>query len=83
MTKAAGDAVALLEALSHCNDIPSALKAYERPRVEFGRFIVAHARAPGAYMQAQLHSEHEREMAERYRTPAAIMKETAVSPKHH
>ena len=83
VTKAAGDAVALLEALTRHGDVPDALKAYERPRVDFGGFIVNHARALGAYMQAQLLTEHEREMAELYRTPEAIMKETAVSPKHH
>jgi hypothetical protein len=48
--------------------------------VEFGRKIVAHARHLGAYMQAQLRTDHERDMAERYRTPEAVMKETAVPP---
>jgi 2-polyprenyl-6-methoxyphenol hydroxylase-like FAD-dependent oxidoreductase len=83
VTKAAGDAVALVEALTGHDNIVEALKAYETPRVDFGGFIVNHARALGAYMQAQLLTEHEREMAELYRTPEAIMKETAVSPKHH
>jgi 2-polyprenyl-6-methoxyphenol hydroxylase-like FAD-dependent oxidoreductase len=83
VTKAAGDAVALLNALAQHVDVPKALRAYEGPRVEFGGFIVNHARALGAYMQAQLRTEHEREMAELYRTPEAIMKETAVSPQHH
>lgn len=83
VTKAAGDAVALLKALTEHGDVTHALKAYETPRVDFGVFIVNHARALGAYMQAQLLTEHEREMAELYRTPEAIMKETAVSPKHH
>lgn len=83
VTKAAGDAVALLDALGRHDDVGQALKAYESPRVEFGGFIVGHARALGAYMQAQLRTEHEREMAELYRTPEAIMKETAVSPRRH
>jgi hypothetical protein len=30
-------------------------------------------------MQAQLRDEGERQMAERYRTPEAVMRETAVS----
>jgi len=83
VTKAAGDAVALLEALTKHGDVRNALQAYERPRVEFGGFIVNHARALGAYMQAQLLTEHERKMAELYRTPEAIMKETAVPPQPH
>jgi hypothetical protein len=32
-------------------------------------------------MQAQLKSEEEREMAELYRTPEAVMRETAVPVK--
>lgn len=83
VTKAAGDAVALLEALSSHGDVPAALKAYERPRIEFGEFVVEHARALGAYMQAQLRTEHERQMAEAYRTPEVIMRETAVAPVAH
>lgn len=83
VTKAAGDAVALLNALTGHDDVAEALKAYEVPRVEFGSFIVDHARSLGAYMQAQLLTQHEREMAERYRTPEVIMRETAVSPQRH
>jgi 2-polyprenyl-6-methoxyphenol hydroxylase-like FAD-dependent oxidoreductase len=81
VTKAAGDAVALVKALGDGSDIVGALKTYQRHRVEFGEFIVEHARALGAYMQAQIRTPHEREMAEKYRTPEAVMKETAV-PLH-
>lgn len=80
VTKAGGDAVALVRALSAAPTVPDALKAYEDERRRFGRFIVDHARALGAYMQAQLHTEHEREMAERYRSTEAVMRETAVAP---
>lgn len=79
VTKAAGDAVELVKALGENSDVVAALKAYETPRVEFGEFIVNHARSLGAYMQAQIRTPHEREMAEKYRTPEAVMKETAVS----
>ena len=41
-------------ALAAHGDIPAALEDYGRQRVAFGRFIVGHARALGAYMQAQL-----------------------------
>lgn len=83
VTKAAGDAMALVNALQDKADIKEALREYERQRLEFGSFIVGHARALGAYMQAQIHTEEERQMAERYRTPEAIMRETAVAPAPH
>ena len=38
----------------------------------------AQARHLGAYMQAQVSTPLEREMAERYRTPEAVMAETAM-----
>lgn len=78
VTKAAGDAVTLIKALRETEDVVVALKAYELPRVEFGRFVVGRGRDLGAYMQAQIRTSRERKMAERYRTPTAVMKETAV-----
>ena len=36
------------------------------------------ARHLGAYMQAQLRTEEERAAADRHRTPAAVMAETAL-----
>ena len=83
VTKAGGDAMALVCALSSASSIPAALRAYEEDRHQFGKFIVGHARALGAYMQAQLQTEHEREMAERYRSTDAVMRETAVAPGAH
>ncbi|GAA0533712.1 monooxygenase [Pigmentiphaga sp. NML030171] len=83
VTKAAGDAMALVQALQAHASVQEALADYGRQRVAFGTFIVGHARALGAYMQAQLRTPQEREMAERYRTPEAIMRETAVAPSNH
>ncbi len=83
VTKAGGDAVALVRALSGASSVASALQAYDQERRAFGEFIVGHARALGAYMQAQLLTAHEREMAERYRSTEAVMRETAVSPVAH
>jgi 2-polyprenyl-6-methoxyphenol hydroxylase-like FAD-dependent oxidoreductase len=83
VTKAASDACELVWALSEFEDVPTALKANERGRVEFGKFIVGHARALGAYMQAQLRTEEERAMAEMYRSVEAVMRETAVAPAGH
>jgi 2-polyprenyl-6-methoxyphenol hydroxylase-like FAD-dependent oxidoreductase len=81
VTKAAGDAMALARALASADSVESALEAYSTERVQFGQAIVEHARHLGAYMQAQLKSEQDRVMAERYRTPEAVMRETAVSPQ--
>ena len=78
VTKAGGDAVALAGALQQHGDIDAALRAYSAQRVPYGHAVVNHARHLGAYMQAQLKSAQEREMAERYRTPEAVMRETAV-----
>jgi 2-polyprenyl-6-methoxyphenol hydroxylase-like FAD-dependent oxidoreductase len=80
VTKAAGDAIALA-GLLESRDIPEALAAYSSERVDFGARIVTHARHLGAYMQAQLATAHEVAMAERYRTPQAVMSETAVPPQ--
>lgn len=78
VTKAASDAMALVAALNATSEVAEALRSYEAARLQPGCQVVSHARALGAYMQAQINSPEEREMAERYRTPDAIMKETAV-----
>lgn len=80
VTKAAGDALALAECLDRL-PLEEALAAYSVQRVGYGRRIVAHARHLGAYMQAQLATEHEVRMAELYRSPDAVMRETAVPPR--
>ena len=78
VTKAAGDAMALVAALTHHAQVQDALAHYSEVRTQFGAAIVQHARHLGAYMQAQLKTDTDREMAERYRTPDAVMRETAV-----
>ncbi len=83
VTKAAADAKALAQALTELSDPVQALQAYDRQRRPVGRFIVNHARSLGAYMQAQILTPEERQMAERYRSVEAVMRETAVSPAFH
>jgi 2-polyprenyl-6-methoxyphenol hydroxylase-like FAD-dependent oxidoreductase len=79
VTKAAGDARVLAEALREsAGDMGAALSRYETARIAYGHAAVARGRHLGAYMQAQIKTEHERQMAERYRTPEAIMRETAI-----
>jgi 2-polyprenyl-6-methoxyphenol hydroxylase-like FAD-dependent oxidoreductase len=50
--KAALDACALADALSHEQSIAAALARYERTRLEFGRALVQHARYLGAELEA-------------------------------
>lgn len=78
VTKAASDAMALVDALKTHAHVQDALANYSRVRTQVGAAIVQHARHLGAYMQAQLKNDTDREMAERYRTPDAVMRETAV-----
>ena len=80
VTKAAGDAVALTDALLATeHEVEQALKRFETVRLPVGAAVIARARHLGAYMQAQISTEEERRMAETFRTPEAVMKETAVS----
>jgi hypothetical protein len=79
VTKAAGDAVSLVTHLNTASTIKDALAGYSAERVQFGQAVVSFARQLGAYMQAQLRTPAERAMAERYRSPEAVMRETASS----
>lgn len=76
----AGDAVVLAAELSaHPDDLDLALENFAARRVGFGAAVIARARALGAYMQAQATASIERAMSERFRTPEAIMANTAVA----
>jgi 2-polyprenyl-6-methoxyphenol hydroxylase-like FAD-dependent oxidoreductase len=79
VTKAGEDAMTLADCLAADAEIPAALAAYQEARLPAGAAVIARARHLGAYMQAQLRSDEERAMAARYRTPEAVMRETAVS----
>lgn len=80
VTKAAADAAALVDALlAHPADLPAALAKFESMRLPFGAAVVRRARDLGAYMQAQIATAEERAMAERHRSPEAVMTETAVA----
>ncbi|MGY4318137.1 FAD binding domain-containing protein [Bradyrhizobium sp. JR3.5] len=80
VTKAAADAAALVDALrAHPADLSAALAKFESIRLPFGAAVVRRARHLGAYMQAQIATAEERAMAERHRSPEAVMAETAVA----
>jgi 2-polyprenyl-6-methoxyphenol hydroxylase-like FAD-dependent oxidoreductase len=80
VTKAAEDAVALADALSgpEC-DVVQALAIFDSIRRPVDRHVVDHARALGAYMQAQVLTDQERRAAEQHRSPEAVLRETATA----
>jgi 2-polyprenyl-6-methoxyphenol hydroxylase-like FAD-dependent oxidoreductase len=79
VTKAAEDAMSLVDALLACSDPATALRRFESERLKAGAAVVERARHLGAYMQAQIASAEERAMAAQYRTPTAVMFETALT----
>jgi 2-polyprenyl-6-methoxyphenol hydroxylase-like FAD-dependent oxidoreductase len=78
VTKAADDAMVLVDALSKSPTIEEALRKYEAQRVPFGCRVVDHARHLGSYLQAQLKTAEERRAAERHFSPEAVLRETAT-----
>jgi 2-polyprenyl-6-methoxyphenol hydroxylase-like FAD-dependent oxidoreductase len=78
VAKAAGDALELVRALRDHDSIEAAIKAYEVPRLGLGQRTITQARHLGAYLQAQISTPMEREMAERYRAPDIVLAETAL-----
>jgi 2-polyprenyl-6-methoxyphenol hydroxylase-like FAD-dependent oxidoreductase len=79
VTKAAGDAAALGQALDDQPTLPSALETYDHRRRAFGDRVIEQARHLGAYMQAQIRTDEERLMAESHRSTEAVLRETAVA----
>lgn len=79
VTKAAYDAIELTRALSTQSSLQAALGIYQAQRSQFGNAIVRQARNMGTSLQTSFDSEHEQQMALRYRDPDTLMRETAVS----
>jgi len=78
VTKAGADALALAEALRADTNVEQALAHYQARRLPAGAAVITRARNLGAYMQAQISTPKEREMAERYRSIDAVLRETAA-----
>ena len=78
VTKAAEDALALVDALDNTADQAAALASYEAVRSAAGQTVMRRARHLGAYMQVHLATEEERAAAKRHHGPAAVMAETAL-----
>ena len=79
VTKAAEDAMTLVDSLASHSEVKNALESYQQQRHAAGSEVVARARRLGAYMQAQIASDAERAMATRYRSPRAVLCETALT----
>jgi len=80
VSKAAGDAIALADTLkAHDNDLHAALPRYSAARTRFGHAVVAHARELGSYLQACDGTEAERVRCAHHHTPAAVMRDIAVT----
>jgi 2-polyprenyl-6-methoxyphenol hydroxylase-like FAD-dependent oxidoreductase len=78
VAKAADDAMALADALQQEADAESALKAFEAARLSIGHRIIDRTRRLGAYVQADLATQAERDYAAAHRTPEAVLNETAM-----
>src|SRR5690606_37553463 len=76
VTKAACDAMALVKALGSHADMAQALAAYQDERISFGQAIVKHARNMGMPLHPDLETDEDRAMADRYRDPDTVMRET-------
>ena len=79
VTKAAGDAVALVEALAaHGYELAAALRQYEASRLQFGKSIVAHARLLGLGIGAPAANGAQAALVAHLRRPEVVMREIAV-----
>ena len=79
VTKAAGDAVALVDALiAHADDLDGALALYQMQRLEFGRAIVDHARLLGLGVGPAAITGPQAALIAHLRRPEVVMREIAV-----
>jgi 2-polyprenyl-6-methoxyphenol hydroxylase-like FAD-dependent oxidoreductase len=77
VAKAAEDALALADALE-AGSIESGLTQFEAARRPVGAKIIGRARRLGAYVQADLKTQAERDYAALHRKPEAVLSETAM-----
>jgi 2-polyprenyl-6-methoxyphenol hydroxylase-like FAD-dependent oxidoreductase len=80
VSKAAGDAMALADALQAAGNDPfQALPRYSAQRVRFGCAVVMHARELGSYLEACNGDAAVRLRNAHHHTPAAVMRDIAVT----
>lgn len=78
VSKAAGDAAAILRALAANGEVEPALRQFEAARLGVGKRIIERARHLGAYLQAERRTEAERAHSMRHGIPEAVLAETAL-----
>jgi 2-polyprenyl-6-methoxyphenol hydroxylase-like FAD-dependent oxidoreductase len=79
--KAAGDAVALAEAIqANPGDIARALALYDEARCRYGRYLVRCARLLGTQIDTGLRTSEERETGEYFRTPENVIRAISMPP---
>ncbi len=77
VTKAAEDASALARHVAAARSVAQGLSAFEAERLPVNAAVIRQARRLGAYMQAVTRAPTGQAAAERYRSPEAVMRETA------
>jgi len=81
VTKAAGDAVALADALlAHPDDVERALAVYDAARCQYGRLVVNHARWLGTQSASHARTPEEAEIGRYIRQPEVVIRETSRPP---
>jgi 2-polyprenyl-6-methoxyphenol hydroxylase-like FAD-dependent oxidoreductase len=78
VSKAAGDAAAIVSALAAHGDVAPALQQFEKERLPIGARIIERARHLGAFLQAEQRTEEERAYSARHSIPDAVLAETAL-----
>ncbi len=79
VSKAAGDAVAIMQGLAACGDVAPALRQFEHERLPVGHRIIERARHLGAFLQATHATEEERMRSRQHSVPEAVLAETALT----
>jgi 2-polyprenyl-6-methoxyphenol hydroxylase-like FAD-dependent oxidoreductase len=78
VTKAAADAVALVDAVTkHPVDLDAALKEFNEARVSYGRQVVAEARRLGSGIGPEVPRDKDPALVAHYRNPEVIISEVA------
>ena len=78
VTKAADDALALVQAIGRHGAKPAALAAYESARLATGRLVVERGRRLGAYLQARAANAPQAGDAAAQRSVRDVLKQTAI-----
>ena len=78
VSKAAGDAAAIVRALATHGEVGPALRQFEAERLSVGQRIIERARHLGAFLQAEQRTQEERARSAQHSIPEAVLAETAL-----